>query len=60
MHSLASHPLANESRAVKELDALVFTDVEEPDDVHIHEGEFVQIQDEARLLLLSSELVEML
>jgi hypothetical protein len=41
---------------VKELDALIFTDVGEPDDVHIHEDEFVEIQDKARLsgCLLSS------
>jgi hypothetical protein len=45
---------------VKELDALIFTDVEEPDDVHVHESEFVEIQDEARLFQLPSELVQVL
>jgi hypothetical protein len=43
---------------MKELDTLIFTDVEEADHAYIHEGKFVQIQDEARLFQLPSELVE--
>src|SRR6266404_2111592 len=53
--SFSRDPLANVCRAILDLDAVRFADLEKPDSLSIHEGQVFQVQDDAATLRFRSK-----